>query len=159
MFVPTIKTYATTGMRDYVRAQQAWMVLTAFVSCCPRAISDLEKGKVLDIDSISVRKPKTITYGDLAILMGYEKPQAGHTLGTPLWLVGHYCLKNGLPALNSIVVNQETGKPGPGVVKHPGREYTEDQRLVMNTHWFKYRTPSISAFRKMAEELRSTGAV
>jgi hypothetical protein len=50
---------------------------------------------------------KTITYGELAELMGYGK-QAGRTLAGALGLVSIYCLYNGLPPLSVIVVRKDT---------------------------------------------------
>ena len=58
---------------------------------------------------------RLLTYGDLAKKMGIS-PKAAIGLGRELGIVGVYCLQNGLPALNCIVVSQQTGAPGHGVV-------------------------------------------
>jgi hypothetical protein len=58
----------------------------------------------------------TMTYGRLAQAMGYPDRQAGITLARQLGIIGEYCKMNDIPPLNAIVVNQETGEPGSGVV-------------------------------------------
>jgi hypothetical protein len=63
-----------------------------------------------------LKRPSTMTYGRLAQAMGYPDRQAGITLARQLGIIGEYCKMNDIPSLNAIIVNQETGEPGSGVV-------------------------------------------
>lgn len=83
------------------------------------------------------RKPDdstTLTYGELAQAMGLS-PQAGRTLGRQLGIVGYCCIENGLPALNSIVVNATTGVPGDWVVLSKGNTVAQEQHAVFRQDW------------------------
>jgi hypothetical protein len=129
MSPPAIKQFRP-GDRVYVRAQQVWLILVAFVMS--RRHSD----------------DKTITYGDLAEKMGLPA-QAAIGLGRELGIVGIYCTQNGLPALNSIVVNRETGVPGAGVVVRAGKSWRDEQRETLKANWFKFRVPTSGTFRQV----------
>ena len=69
-----------------------------------------------------------------------------------LGIVGEFCLRNGLPALNCIVVGQQTGTPGHGVVVSKNKTWRDDARDSLNTDWFKFRVPSTGTLRKLWEE-------
>jgi hypothetical protein len=118
------------GDRHHVQAQRIWLILVAVVM------------RRTDPEAIP-----TITYGELASHMRYD-PRAGRTLSRPLGMVGWFCLDHGLPALNSIVVNATTMKPGHDVVTKPGRNWREEQRLVADLDWWSLRVPAASAFRE-----------
>jgi hypothetical protein len=120
------------GDRLHIQAQRIWLILAAFVSSPIRKTTDR----------------KTLTYGELAELMGYDR-RAGHTLSRQLGIVGHYCLQNGLPTLNAIVVNQNTGEPGDDVVLTKGHTPKEERKAVMATNWFEYGVPSTGTLRKV----------
>ena len=94
---------------------------------------------------------KTITYGELAAKMGYEDSRAGYTLSRQLGIVGTYCKLNDLPPLNTIVVNQETGVPGEGVVHRDGYTVSREQAAVLGEDWFRIRVPTPGTFRKVWE--------
>ena len=130
--IPAIRRY-DIGDRLYVQAQRIWLILVAFVKSPTRKSSD----------------PKTITYGEVAELMGYPDKRAGHMLGRQLGIVGQYCKLNDLPALNSIVVNQMTGVPGEDVLLRDGRTVKEEQRAVMAEDWFALRMPTTGTLRKV----------
>ena len=134
MKTPTIKHFRA-GDRLYVRAQQIWIVLISFVMS----------------ENRETNHPLTITYGDLALKMGYEDKRAGHTLGRQLGIVGQFCVLNGLPALNVVVVNQTTGMPGDEVVLRDGKEVRDEQKAVMETNWFALRVPTTGTFRQVWE--------
>ena len=54
-----------------------------------------------------------LTYGELGRLIGYNKHVS--VIGcNALGPIMSYCEREGLPALTSIVVNEQTGKPGLG---------------------------------------------
>ena len=142
--VPVAKQFGL-GDQRHVQAQRVWLILTAHVmmewqwrgrSRQPRRRDDV-----------------LITYGELAERMGMDS-RAGRTLAISLGIVGEYCRVNGLPTLNSIVVNQETGVPGDHVLVRDGKTYNDEQREVMNTDWFTYRVPTTGAFRKVREYQR-----
>jgi hypothetical protein len=94
--------------------------------------------------------PKTLTYGELADKMGLPV-QSAVGLGRELGIVGIYCTQNGLPAINSIVVNQETGVPGSGVVVRAGKTWRDEQRETLRKNWFEYRVPTSGTFRQVWE--------
>jgi hypothetical protein len=133
MAVPPTKRYAP-GDRVYVRAQQVWLILVARVM----STSGPWKGRLL-------------TYGDLAEAMGVD-PRGAIGLGRELGIVGNYCIQNGLPALNCIVVGQDTGAPGPGVVTRANRNWRDDARDALNWNWFQYRVPTTGTFRQVWED-------
>ena len=133
--IPAIRRYAA-GDRLPVQAQRIWLILTGFVSGRP-----------------GPRKTdaRTMTYGELAERMGHSDRRAGHTLGRQLGIVGHYCLMNGLPALNAIVVNQDTGEPGGDVVLTPPGDFRREVRAIYNTDWYAVGVPSTGTLRKVWE--------
>lgn len=129
-----LKKYAD-GDRLYTQAQQIWLILSAHAAFKPDT-SDWGEGY--------------ITYGDLAELMGKSR-LAGRTLARQLGIVGYYCLEHGLPPLNAIVVNQDTGLPGADVVLSEGSTIKEDQEKVLTFNWFGVRPPTISMLRDVYE--------
>jgi hypothetical protein len=134
MTTPEIK-YFGTGDRLYVQAQQVWLILVAFVMHADRTAA----------------RPPTITYGDLALKMGHSDRRAGHTLGRQLGIVGNFCVRNDLPALNAIVVGQDTGLPGAEVIVRRGFSPNQEQQAVMKIDWFELRVPTTGTFRRVWE--------
>lgn len=92
-----------------------------------------------------------MTYGELALRMGYADTRAGHMLGRQLGIVGHYCLMNDLPALNALVVNKDTGEPGGDVVLTPKRDFRAELKAIYNTDWYTVGVPSTGTLRKVWE--------
>lgn len=124
-----IKSLPESGARRPEQAHAVWNVLSGFVL---------------------FEKNKTITYGELAQLLGYEA-RAGRTLTEALGIVSFYCLHNGLPPLSCIVVSKMTGRPGwEGMIPQDSTLEFEQER-VWNTEWHLYRTPSVNTFRKARE--------
>jgi hypothetical protein len=134
--IPPIRRYAV-GDRLYVQAQRIWLILASFVSGMTRGSTDRT----------------TLSYGELALCMGYGDARAGHMLGRQLGIVGNYCVLNGLPPLNVIVVNQDTGVPGDEVVLRPGRTVRQEQRAVFSQDWFEVGVPSTGTLRKIWEQM------
>ncbi len=130
--IPQIRRYEA-GDRLHVQAQRIWLILVAFVSSPTRKSTD----------------KKTITYGELAELMGYPDKRAGHTLGRQLGIIGQYCRLNDLPTLNAIVVNQTTGAPGEDVLLRDGRTFKQEQKAVMAQDWFQFGVPTTGTLRKV----------
>jgi len=123
------------GDRLPVQAQRIWQILTAFVMFAPHGS----------------RPRKVMPYGDLAVLMGYADRRAGHMLGRQLGIVGHFCVANDLPPLNTIVINEATGMPGDEVVVRPGRTVKEEQKAVASQDWFEIRPPTTGTLRQIYE--------
>lgn len=134
MTPPRIRRYSH-GDRVFVRAQQVWLILVA------HAMSFT--GKFAE---------RLLTYGELAKRMGIST-QAAIGLGRELGIIGKYCLQNGLPGLNCIVVSQQTGVPGHGVVVGRNKTWKDEARDSFNTDWFRYRVPSTGTLRQVWEEL------
>lgn len=128
--IPIIRRYQR-GDRHYVQAQRIWLILASFVSGPTRKDNDA----------------RTITYGEVAVLMGYD-PRAGLTLHKALGIVGWYCLRNKLPALNSIVVNK-SGEPGDEVVLTDGKTPAQERNAVFDVNWLEYGVPSTGTLRKV----------
>ena len=135
MSIPKIKKFVK-GDRVYVRAQQVWVVLVAFVMSKPE------------------RSQRTMNYGDLATKMGMDS-RAGIGLGRELGIVGYFCVQNGLPAINNIVVNRETGVPGVGVVTRKCKTIRHEQVDSFKTDWFEFRVPTTGTFRLVWEWMNS----
>jgi hypothetical protein len=123
-----------SGVRIWDQAELAWTILVAV------AMMERFSGK------------RTITYGDLAEMMGYDR-KAGITLSRCLDLVGQMCLKNRLPPLNVLVVGAH-GQPGPEVILRPGSSVEADQAAVLQEDWFSWRAPVAGSFRSLLEELK-----
>jgi hypothetical protein len=134
--VSELRRYAR-GDRVYVTAQQVWLILTGFVMWAPQA-----------------DRRKFLTYGELALKAGYADTRAGHMLGRQLGIVGNFCLQNGLPALNAIVVTQHSRKPGDEVVHAADRTVPQEQREVMNFDWYSVACPTTGMLRKAWEAMK-----
>lgn len=126
----SIKHYARPARR-HEQAHQMWMIITAWVSL--KSSGHLER-------------PGIITYGELAELMGYPV-EAGVMMGEALGAVARLCKSEGLPLLNVVVVNAETGLPGQLVVKDK-RPMEVQQTEVQEYDWFSIRQPSMKSFLK-----------
>lgn len=140
MAPPDIRRYSH-GDRVYVRAQQVWMILVAHVM--------MTKGLTF--------RERLLSYGQLAARMGIS-PQAAIGLGRELGIIGEYCLQNGLPALNCIVVNQLSWTPGDSVVVGRKKTWRDEARDSHNEDWFKYRVPSTGTLRQVWEEMSAEAA-
>ena len=135
--IPAIRRYGS-GDRLPVQAQRIWLILSGHVS-----------GR----DTPPPQNARTITYGELALRMGYADTRAGHMLSRQLGIVGHYCLMNDLPALNAIVVNATTKEPGGDVVLTPCRSFREELRAVYRQDWYQVGVPSTGTLRKVWEAM------
>jgi len=68
--------------------------------------------------------------------MGFRR--AG-TLAHILGHIMHYCIQNDLPPLTVLVVNQDTGLPGEGLI---GADLNADRETVFNFNWFGLIPPT-----------------
>ena len=93
---------------------------------------------------------ETITYGTLAGYMGYVV-----TLGifATLDVVAEFCQQNDLPMLPVIVVNQETGLPGEGILRHIDEvELNSERERVYAYDWFMVIPPSPDDFAESHQQ-------
>jgi hypothetical protein len=125
------------GDRLYVQAQQIWLILVAFIESSK--ISGL-KGEM-----------PTLYYSELALRMGREEQGAGRFLGRQLGILGHLCIRNELPPINTIVVSKITGMPGDEVVLPENKDIVQAQRAVFKEDWFRIRVPTTGMLRSVWE--------
>ena len=118
----TAKSYKV-GDRVHIRAQQVWLIL---VHCA--------------------RLKRTITYGEVATLMGFDST-AARTSITPVAIVAIWCKNHGLPLLNTLVVTKDTGEPGHQVILKDGETAAQGQQRVFGFDWFSVRVPTPGQFR------------
>lgn len=94
---------------------------------------------------------ETITYGTLAGYMGYVV-----TLGIfpTLDVVAEFCQQDDLPMLPVIVVNQETGLPGEGILRHIDEEELNSEREKVYAYdWFMVIPPSADDFAEAHQQV------
>lgn len=77
---------------------------------------------------------KTLTYSFLGKLVGL--PAAA--IGRSLYPIQYFCKQQGLPPLTVLVVNQETGLPGEGLVVD---DFAKMVQEVFAFEWISYRVP------------------
>lgn len=92
---------------------------------------------------------RTLTYGQLAKILGF---QGAGTLAPILGHLMYFCQQRRLPPLTVIVVNQETGLPGNGLV---GADLNADREKVFDYNWFGLYPPSPEEF-KQAKQLEKS---
>lgn len=143
---------AVPGATAFQQAQQIWMILISFIM---HEIEFLDSQKT--VRNCRLMPPATLTYGELALKLGYDDKRAGHGLGYPLGILAVLCINSKLPAINTLVVNQVTGKPGESVLYHGDLE-TEQRMVFEHREWFSYRIPTVeeleAASVQIPEEVR-----
>jgi hypothetical protein len=87
-----------------------------------------------------------ITYGDVAEAINYSR-QAGRALRRPLGLIGWWCLDRGYPALNCLVVNQETMECGESAVVTEGFTPQEERERIVIFNWHGVQQPIAAQLR------------
>lgn len=93
---------------------------------------------------------QTITYGMLSKdqMGGYG---SGGILDRPLGCIMRWCEQNDLPPLTSLVVNERTGEPGPGLTSVSGRQWPSAQQSVFNLNWFSIFPPTVEQLQQAGE--------
>jgi hypothetical protein len=86
------------------------------------------------------RRRETMTYKQLRELLGYDRG-AEHTMGDRLAPLHWWCQSNGLPALTSLVVNEETGLPGIGF--YAAADVPREQQRVFAYEWHRLYPPEV----------------
>ena len=87
--------------------------------------------KAWDILAGCARSNQHTTYGGLGKRMGVHHRTCQFFLG----LIQDHCLKQGLPPLNSLVVNKASGRPGDGYIATSTENIQEVHRGVYAHDW------------------------
>lgn len=85
----------------------------------------------------AARNRQSLTYTQLSGLIGV--PRAG--LGQLLEPIQSYCILNKLPPLTIIVVQQESGLPGPGFTGASAKDLAKSQMDVFSFDWIFHGNP------------------
>lgn len=99
-------------------------------------------------------KPGLITYGRLAEELGYSR-QAGRTLANPLGSLANFCERNGIPALNAVVVRRDTNAAGVGLWTAIYERPEDEVEAVLSHVWRSYKTPTPRQFRTAWEKMQT----
>ena len=118
------------GRTAVEQALDIWPVL---VECATNAGSHADEAK--------------ISYGDLALSIGYPRKKAARSVGRALQLVGWYCIEHDAPALNSLVVKQGTQEVGKSVVLHDGMTPAQERENAVSFDWGDVQPPTASALQ------------
>ena len=98
-------------------------------------------------------KRQSLTYGQLGKLIGV--PAAG--LGGLLEPIQSYCLSQKLPPLTVLVVQQETGLPGPGFTAASAQAFDQAQSQVFAYGWLEHGNPQPEKLEQAVQALPSNG--
>ena len=105
-------------MTIYQRSLQIWMLLVC-----------------------AARERKSFTYGEIATILGM---QGAGVMGRFLGPIMRYCEENDLPPLTVLVVNQNSGLPGPGL--ETTFDIDSDRERVFKWDWFDSPPPETHDF-------------
>jgi hypothetical protein len=83
---------------------------------------------------------QTVTYDALARRIKRDGP---NLLAKPLALITRWCQRHSLPALASLVVEQATALPAPGVAAVSRDEIPREQERVWAFDWYAIFPPTI----------------
>ncbi len=89
----------------------------------------------------AARERRSYTYGNIANILGMG---GAGVMAQFLGPIMHYCQRNGYPPLTVLVVNQETGLPGDGLVTL--EEINQDREMVFRFDWFGIEPPETTDF-------------
>jgi hypothetical protein len=110
------------------QAQAIWTVLTR---------------RATEIGSTTAAK---ITYGDLAVAIGYPHKGAARAIKPALGLIGLYCVKHNMPALNALAVNQASMEAGDSVVLTDGETPRSERTSIVAFNWASVPAPGPAEF-------------
>ena len=96
---------------------------------------------------------QNITYGQLAEATG------AFTGGLGKWLepIQSYCIINNLPPLTVLVVQLESGMPGPGFTGALAGDLAKAQAKVFSFNWLEHGNPGAEKLEQAAKQLPSNG--
>jgi hypothetical protein len=83
---------------------------------------------------------QTIQYRQLCEIMHWGT--GGPILAGPLGRLMHWCAREGLPALTSIVVEKETGIPSTGLTTVEENDFPAEQQRVFAFDWYSIFPPT-----------------
>jgi hypothetical protein len=83
-----------------------------------------------------------ITYGDLAVAIGYPHKGAARAIKPALGLIGLYCIKHNMPALNALAVNQASMEAGDSVVLTDGETPRTERASIVAFDWLAAEPPT-----------------
>jgi hypothetical protein len=83
--------------------------------------------------AMAAMRRSVVTYGELAAAIGLSGDQMRGDLRHVLDLLAERCLEAGEPSLAALVVNRQTGDPGPGFSSGYESRHTEAQDCFL--HW------------------------
>ena len=89
---------------------------------------------------------QTITYGELSQRQ-MEGFGGGGILSKPLGCIMGWCYENGLEPLTVLVVNDQTGVPGFGLMTVPNEDWPAAQQRVFHFNWFSVFPPSLEVLK------------
>jgi len=92
---------------------------------------------------------RTLTYSDLAMLIGYNDVRP---VGQVLDYVWYYCQQVDLPPLTGLVVNKTTGLPGDGM----GNYTLAEQEQVFAFNWYNLIPPTPEQFEEAYQAGRAS---
>ena len=101
----------------------------------------------------AAKNRQSLTYGQVGKLIGV--PAAG--LGQLLEPIQSFCLINGLPPLTVLVVQQDTGLPGPGFTGATASAFARAQAEVFAKDWLDHGNPQPERLEAAAKERPSNG--
>ena len=110
-------------MTNYDRALQIWVLLAC-----------------------AAHERTIYTYGGLARKLGID--EAYGVIGQYLGPIMDYCQQHELPPLTILVVNQETGLPGPGLISLEPEQHEPERVRVFAHDWLAMPPPSIDILKK-----------
>src|ERR1700722_3258601 len=99
---------------------------------------------------LAARNQQLLSYTTVERLTGIPKVAVGGMLGT----ISHYCKDRNLPWLTALVVGEESGLPGEGLLESAKQEYGDDvdffamQSRVFVYDWFKEPAPKTEDFKR-----------
>jgi len=148
------------NIRNDVVAQAAHARLAELSGAVPKAAGEakvrmtaIEQAKAIwvvlakratDTGSTTVAK---ITFGDLAVAIGYPHKGAARAIKPALSLIGQYCVKHNLPALNALAVNQASMEVGDEVVVNDGTTPREERANIVAFDWAAVEVPGAAALQ------------
>jgi hypothetical protein len=104
--------------------------------------------------SWAARNRQSLTYSQLSKLIGV--PTAG--LGQLLEPIQSYCISEALPPLTVLVVQQESGLPGPGFTGASASQFARAQAEVFAKDWLEHGNPQPEKFEAAVQNLPSNGS-
>ena len=101
----------------------------------------------------AAKNRQSMTYGQVSSLIGV--PRAG--FGKLLEPIQSYCITNGLPPLTILVVQQESGLPGPGFTGASASDLGKAQMAVFSMDWLAHGNPNPQALEDAVVRNPSNG--